>query len=508
MSTRITKCRLSLYICALLFSSSACSDKHTPTLPEDPDKPEEEIISPEIENFKSNRILIKHGLQLQCWLASDNFEEAGKLGQPAYVMNPSDWELTGFTAPTFFGPPLINPSFFKHFPSSQWAMAKAPYGDHLKKGPTDYEKKNGFLKADHKAHLSNLVTMCFGDEEAYSNAVLNYLTAWYKVARHHYPDVLIHNNQYPGQWTKSDLRKYIKTAKPDLLTYDWYYFLTSDPDNYIGAKDIASHLMDYRELALEGIDGDHKNYIAFGQYIQGYVNQGTYRITESQLRLYYFMTLTFGGKWLNWFRYLQGNGYSGKTEPTEWSLLFEQGIPGKPTIHMKWANQCNKECMYLSDYLVRLKTKEVGFVSGSSALTEGCPNNMHSLNRKKTCIKDISGCLIEGSSETDKRGDLYVGTFEVIPEEEQGDPKFFKNDESSFFMITNGLASKLEQEAEPLAQNVTLTIDMADAKSKKLYWINMNTGKKEVLETIKEEENLYTYKFKINGGSGTLFIVE
>ena len=86
--------------------------------------------------------------------------------------------------------------------------------------------------------------------------------------------------------------------------------------------------------------------MAFGQYSQGYVNEGTYKLTESQLRLYYYMTWTFGGKWLNWFRFLQGDGYGGQTAPTDWSLLLEQGMPGHPTKHMDWVNRCNREPAY------------------------------------------------------------------------------------------------------------------------------------------------------------------
>lgn len=353
-----------------------------------------------------------------------------------------------------------------------------------------------------------MVSVCFGDEENYSDAVLSHLKAWFNVARAHYPDVLIHNNQFPGQWSNADLRKYIKTAKPDLLTYDWYYFHTSDPENYKGAKDIAGHLMNYRTLALEGTDGNHKNYIAFGQYIQGFVNQGTYVITESQLRLYYFMTLTFGGKWLNWFRYLQGDGYGGKTNPTDWSLLFEHGMPGKPTIHMKWANKCNEECMYLSDYIVRLKTTDVRYVPGTSLLTEGCPNNMTPFDKASSCIKKIQGRLMEDDKETENGGDLYLGSFAIIPQEEQGDPLFFENPNATFFMVTNGLSSKQEKEAEPLTQMVTISIDMTDFKEKRFSWFNMDNGQKEELPPIEENGKEKVYKFPLNGGSGTLLIIE
>lgn len=493
---------ISLIALGLLFS---CSEKKDFTPPQ---TEEDSPVTAEVERYRSNRILIKNGLQIQCWLATDNFELAGKAGQPAYVMLPSDWEKTGFTAPTFYGPPLINPSFFEHFPNSQWSIAKAPYGDHLKKGPTRNEKMNGFLSAEQLKHLDQLISMCFGDEEEFSETNMYYLKDWYDISRIHYPDVLVHNNQYPGLWQTSNLRKYVRVAKPDLVTYDWYYFHTSDKDNYIGARDMAGHLKTYRDVALDGISGTGNDYIAFGQYIQGFVNQGTYKLTESQLRLYYYLTLTFGGKWLNWFRYLQGDGYGGVTTPTEWSLLFENGMPGKPTIHMQWANQCNKECMYLSDYIVRLKTTDIRYIAGTSKYTEGIPSNVDSFNPASSCIKNIYGRFLQEGVETEDGADLYLGFFDIIPQEEQGDPSFFKNKNTSFFMITNGMASKLVQNAEPLTQMITVTIDASEHKDRKLFWINMETGDKEELIAAENNEKGLVYKFPLKGGSGTLFMLE
>lgn len=500
---RKTTCSRFVWL-ALLLPLLACTKKDA--FQTSSELPDVGVSEPEL--FRSNRILIKNGLQIQCWLATDNFELAGKAGQPAYVMLPSDWEKTGFTAPTFFGPPLINTSFFKAFPNSQWSMAKAPYGEQLKKGPTDYEKNYGFLKEEHKLHLNKLISICFGDEEGFSETNMYYLKDWYALSRKLYPDVLLHNNQYPGLWSTANLLKYVKVTKPDLITYDWYYFRTDNNDRYIGAKDMAEHIKTYRDVALEGTNGDKKDYIAFGQYIQGFVNQGTYKITESQLRLYYFMTLTFGGKWLNWFRYLQGDGYGGATAPTVWSLLFENGMPGKPTIHMTWANKCNKECMNLSDYLVRLKTSDVRYVPGTKEYSEGLPRNVYAFNPSSGYVKQIQGRFLINEHESQQGADLYLGYFNIIPKEEQGDPAFFENPEMKFFMITNAMASKVEQLAEPLSQSVTFSIDTSLLKKKKVYWINLQNGKREELTAIKNTANESVYKCVLKGGTGTLFMAE
>ena len=483
--------------------SVACSDNNTPVKGEpNPEEPDQEVIEPEL--FKANRLLIKHGLQLQCWVATDNFELGGKAGQPAYEMLPSDWALTGFTGPTFFGPPLINPSYFESFPNSQWAIAKAPHGDQLKAEPTDYELENGFLSEEQMKHIDKLTTICFGDEENYDYKNVKILKKWYDLSRKLYPDVMVHNNQFANQWSTANMKTYIKEAKPDILTYDWYYFHTDDKNDYIGAKDMAKDLQIYRKLALEGWKGDKSDYLAFGQYIQGFANQGTYKLTESQLRLYYYLTWTFGGKWVNWFRYLQGDGYGGKTTPTEWALLLEKGMPGQPTKYMDWANRCNQESKFIGDYLVRLKTTDVRFARGTEKYTEGAPEGVSILNPTASFLKSIKSRFI---TEPEEGADVYIGLFDIIPEEEQGDPTFFGHEEKEFFMLTNGYASKMEETSKPLSQKIEFGIDLTEIKCSQCHWINPQNGEKEVLKATRNEEGISYFEVELEGGSGALFIL-
>ena len=489
---------------AALFLCVNCSDSTSETPPTNPEEenPEEEVV--QAEPYRINRMLIKHGLQLQCWVATDNLEMGIAAGQPNYEMLPADWALTGFTGPTFYGPPLINPSFFKTYPESQWAIAKAPYGEHLEIGPTKTEKRQGFLSETQKAHLNKLTTICFGDEEHYDLRLVQILKDWYDLSRHHYPDVLLHNNQYIGQWNESQMRTYIRTAKPDLITYDWYYFRTEKPDDYIGAKEMAEDLQTYRKLAMEGWKGDNTQYITFGQYLEGYIYDGTYKISESQLRLYYYLTWTLGGKWVNWFRYMQGNGALGQTSPNSWSLLLKNGMPGQPSEYMDIVNLCNTESKYISNYLVRLKTSDVRFAAGTEKYTEGKPNNISAFSAVSSPIKSVSS---EFLSEPGEGSDLYIGFYDIIPEEEQGDPTFFSHGEKEFFMITNGFASKTEKKAEPLTQKIRFGINMKEADATRCSWINPANGKLEDLKPIQTEKDINYYEVKLWGGTGALFIL-
>ena len=177
---------------------------------------------------------------------------------------------------------------------------------------------------------------------------------------------------------------------------------------------MAGHLCEYRDLALSGWQGDKKNYMAFGQYSQGFVNEGTYKLTESQLRLYYYLTWTLVGKCLIWCWSCVRVGYGGQTAPTDWSLLLEKGIPGRPTKYMNWVNQCNQESQYISDYLVRLKTTNVYYMAGTSKYTEGKTGQMGLFEPSASFLKSVVGRIV---SEPEEGADLYIGFFDVIPKE-------------------------------------------------------------------------------------------
>lgn len=84
---------------AALFMLSCSDNNELGTEEPDSDGDDEEVLRPE---FKVNRMLIKHGLQLQCWVASDNYELANAAKQPAYNLSIPDWKLSGFTGPVFF----------------------------------------------------------------------------------------------------------------------------------------------------------------------------------------------------------------------------------------------------------------------------------------------------------------------------------------------------------------------------------------------------------------------
>ncbi|SHJ80019.1 hypothetical protein SAMN04487911_1391 [Arenibacter nanhaiticus] len=471
---------------------------------------ENEIVGP--GPFNSNRLFIKHGLQLLCWVGNENLD-VERVDVAYYKINNNDWKLSRFKGATFFvGPTLFNKEFILNdFPETQWSMAKAPYGKHLTGGPIDYEFKNGFLQEEQLMALSRLTSLCIGDEEDYTPDLVKWTRDWFSVSRKHYPDVLLHNNQfgYGGQWNVEQLRGYVRTAKPDLLTYDAYYFLPIGEkiDYYRGAKAMAEDLMMYRNVALEGYDGTGTAPIAFGQYTQGYKQDGAYEISESELRLYYSLTWTFGGKWLNWFRWLQGNNDNGITTPTSWAMLLKDGIPGQPTKYMDWTAQANKESLAIGEHLVRLQTTNVSFKGGSEELTNGKPKNVNHWNPDNGQLLETLEATCNKRDFIGKSGDLYIGSFEIIPDHKNGDPNFFDSSEAEYFMITNALTTNHNEFSAELSQIVRFSIKKNLTTGKGIYIVNRVNGFENKIKGEPLGDRVY-FEIEINGGDYAFFVLK
>src|SRR5699024_7515443 len=114
------------------------------------------------------------------------------------------------------------------------------------------------------------------------------------------------------------LRKYVQTAKPDLITYDMYYFRENRQSQEVGGTVIPFYddLNRYRKIAAEGVDGTGLSPIPFGNYMQAWRTgpgaatpekrgDGWYEMTESQIYLSGFANWTFGAKWLSIFRWIK-----------------------------------------------------------------------------------------------------------------------------------------------------------------------------------------------------------
>lgn len=449
---------------------------------------EEEIQLVQVEKYNANRLFIKHGLQLSVWTGDEYTPGDGW----SYDISPADWETMQFNSCHGFQSALL-----EAFPTMQWGNKMSPSG-HLYKGegtpllPTDYHKKNGFITGNRVNYLSQLTNIIFGDEEDYSEILIDQLEQWYPVARTHYPDALVQNNQYGPQWTEAQLTTYAQRCKPDVITYDTYFL---GGDNYgIFINGTAERLAKYRNVALKGLEGMQDNIPAFGQYTQGWLGDGSFVFTESQLRAYYWMTWVYGGKWQSFFRYKQGDGDC---------MLLKNGTPGNYHDYTWIIAACNKESKNIGDYLVRLQTSNITIDKGNA------PYNYDVKDWTAETWSSGTDDFIESVEHTVKstttKGDLFIGYYDIIPSEKMGDPGFFNNKDDQFFMMMNPVHDKIKvMDADENAQEITVTIDFTNYPGKKLKMVNRQTGDLVTLSGEDLGNNRIRYTFSVPGGTGEL----
>ncbi|OQA66469.1 MAG: hypothetical protein BWY37_01448 [Firmicutes bacterium ADurb.Bin262] len=442
---------------------------------------------------EGNRIIMEKGIVLQAWVPSDTSGErcipAGELKQ------------LGF-GPSYYEGSMFNAALHAAEPGFLWGLAQAPTGG----GSSSFEPTGEeWMTPAQLQYADRLVSVCIGDENAYSDRQVLIFKQWFDDFRQRHPGVLMHSNQWCNQWTRKQMAEYMRVARPDLLTFDSYYFdigANPTPDWKMGAV-LADSINFVRVPAMAGWDGSGRQPIPFGQYLLGYKTgdsppaTGRYEITESQKRATANMTLTMGGKWLNLFRIIYN---------ADMFLLFDS--EGRPTRHFDEYAQINRETRNLSPHLVKLQTTDVRVVRGLHKALGIIADNV----RPKT-VRDFTPCakyaldniaVVNTGAENDGlSGDVYIGYFAALP-----GVSFESGKSRRYFAVCNALTSgngllpeQQHGSSAETAQQITLSVDAATGKN--LYYVDALTG-----QTVPVETSTGEVAFTLGGGDMRLFFWE
>jgi len=431
-----------------------------------------------------NSIVMERGFVLQGWTYSEAVE------QPS--LSPGDFAALGF-GPTFFDGNLFYAALLEAEPDLLWSLAKAP--DESANGlagtrPTGAE----WLSAEQLQHLDRLVSVCFGDEQAYDDEEAAAIAAWIMDFRSRHPDVLLHTNQYNGQWSKKQIAQYLRESKPDILTFDNYYFNAGNMERikyHAMPAMIADKTNEFRIPAMGGHDGSGEEPIPFGQYLQCFdcCCVGWYTVSESQKNLVANLTATMGGKWLNLFRL---------------PLLVMDG-DGTLTRHFYEYAEIGRELQNLSAHLAGLQTVDVRVVPGQHkwwrlTLDNPLPKTVNAFKRGSApYIETISVKNLSGENDG-LPGDVYVGSFAILPGT--------ANQNREYFAVCNALTAGngLKDEGwcgscDETQQEITLRTDGKQTKT--LYYVDSATGQ-EVPVVLDNGSAAFT----LGGGKMRLFFWE
>ena len=442
---------------------------------------------------EGNRIIMEKGIVLQAWVPAS---ESGERCLPADELN-----ALGF-GPSYYESNLFNLSIHEAYPDVLWSLAQAPFGGISSTfNPTGEE----WMSAEQLAYADRLTSVCFGDENNYSAQQNETFRLWFEDFRSRHSGVLLHSNQWYQQWSLKEIKEYMRVAKPDLLTFDCYYFDMSEEgmkDYALGAV-LADAVNSFRIPAMAGCDGTGDTPIPFGQYLLGYKTgdsspaTGPYEITESQKNAVANMTLTMGGKWLNLFRIIYNS---------DMFLLYDSA--GKPTRHFNEYAQLTKEISNISPHLSKLQTTDVRVVRGSHEVL-----NYAILNKRPKTVCDFFPCkkynLADvtvrntGTENNGLNGDVYIGYFQTLP-----GAAFESGKQRDYFALCNALATgngllPAQQHGSSAETKQEITLSFGTMQEKQLYYVSPQTG-----ETIPADISSGSYTFTLGGGKMLVFFWE
>jgi len=249
---------------------------------------------------------------MPAWVPSEGYGRGG--------FDANERGLTGGAFPMFYDLPLFNTAMMESLgKGAPWALAKAPFG---KNGIASAGEPHDFLSEAQKPYASTLVDIQYGDEKQWDNTEGDYYQKWFEWSKTAYPGAVVHSNQYDDYtWRRPQvLDYYVRAVKPDLLSWDTYYYSTTSgpgPDRVVTSLLNNQTWQAQREYALKGLTGDGSSPILYGQYLD---YNWDANVSASQKAIVPSLGLATGQKWFGLFR-MEYNGYDRS------SIIDHDGAP-------------------------------------------------------------------------------------------------------------------------------------------------------------------------------------
>lgn len=469
---------------------------------------------------RAQELALAHGLIIAQWATSD--------GYAAGSLDAREFEDLARPTAQFYDPDFGNLDLMAYSPDATWGIAKAPSGGN---GIQEAGDPHEYIPDAMRPYQADFIDAQYGDEGPYSTQEVDAFARWFEFSRETYPQAITHSNQNSNP-TWADLenfRHYVRTARPDLASFDHYYWGGGDVfgDHGPVAWDATHHLLGMpvwqtqRQVALEGLTGDGSEPILFGQYPDAFDHNGS----QSQKALVTSLSLASGMKWLSLFR-IEINRYDGNS-------YFD--IDGAPTRAYYEIADILHRARRLGRYLVPLTNDWVAVKPG--AHREGgsaVPNDVatgYRLDSFDSSLPSLSEYGIAGIDVTNTgtandglTGDVTVGFFKPVPGMPQDTlAEVFGAEDPRAFMIVNGLIANAElpstkklvryDAGQYWQTEQEVTVRLVPPAGADLMRVDQVTGEAEriqpdrtpVGEKGKGHEHEMTVTVRIGGGQSELF---
>lgn len=469
---------------------------------------------------RAQELVLAHGLVIAQWATSDGYA-AGSLDAR---------EFEDFAEPTaqFYDPDFGNRDFMAYSPKATWGIAKAPAGGN---GIQDAGEPHEYIPEAMRPYQSRFIDAQYGDEGPYSDAEVEAFSRWFEFSREAYPQALTHSNQNnDSTWAQlENFRHYVRTAKPDLVSFDHYYWGGGDVFGSHGpaAWDATNHLLGLavwrtqRQVALEGLTGDGSEPILFGQYLDAFDHNGS----QSQKALVTSLSLASGMKWLSLFR-MEINRYDGNS-------FFD--IDGAPTRAYWEICDILHRARTLGAYLAPLTNDWIAVQPGShledgEAVTNTVPRGYRtdSVEESLPALSEYGIARIDvtntGTVNDGLPGDIAIGFFTPLPGLTGAQAEeYFGAEDPRAFMVVNGLIGTAElpstkklvryDEGQHWQTEQEVTLVLIPPPGSELMRVDQMTGEAEQVEITrtpvgesgKGHEHELSITVRIGGGQSELY---
>lgn len=413
---------------------------------------------------KGHRILLQRGLVLQGMVTKDD------------VFHLDTYKAAGFTSLCWIWDSNIQ--WLGPAPGFPWARWIG--------GP------DRMPSGDESAYAENLVALQLSDEQDLNDpAVRASMASWYEQIRPQYPDTILYCNSYGGQLTNPSLDDFIRTSRPDMLSFDTYPFGPQGPAGG-SPTNLYGDMQRYRKFALA-------NGLPYAMYTQMFHDQITRDVSESQMRLNYFAGLAFGYTCFNAFTYNTGA-----------SRLFNSpGGDSHPTPAYAWLTETHRRVRLLGRAMTRLVNTDVRFINGqyrdgTSGAVITNPTPIDVLNWQYA-VNDpyLRGWVVTnvGTKNDGLKGDVWLAWFKPLDESFDG----AAHTGEIYMMVVNGLTDR-DGSAADCRQSIKLNFLFSSGITS-VDRVSQVDGRIETVECalLPNTGGRRQLSLELDGGTGELF---
>ena len=165
---------------------------------------------------RAQALALQYGVMMPAWVPSEGYGRGG--------FDANERDLTGGTFPMFYDLPMFNTAMMESLgKGAPWALAKAPTG---KNSMCNAGEPRDFMNEYMLPYASTLVDIQYDDEGGFNRVESECFKNWFSWSKQNIPGAVVHANSWddPSWYRDTNLSYYVENAKPDLLSWDKYYW--------------------------------------------------------------------------------------------------------------------------------------------------------------------------------------------------------------------------------------------------------------------------------------------